>query len=64
MAKNKAKANTKIVYVCPQCESQDVQEMVWIKSNTEEAIRDEVFDYWCESCSEHIKKLNEIEVKQ
>ena len=54
-------------YLCPECESSDIQFMIWHNPNdlgikAKDCETDDVFDGYCNSCEENIKHYNESEV--
>lgn len=52
----------KLVWVCPDCGSQDVQQMMWVALNTDEIDDDgSSSDYWCPACEGHPTRVCQID---
>ena len=53
----------KTIYVCKQCDSNNVQIMVWANPNTDKIIDDVQGineNIWCEDCQDHVDLVEEF----
>ena len=63
----KSKTKEKVTYICSNCGSEQVEQLMWVDLNTRE-IKDpqgeDSKDYWCRECEGHhrveVKELEEI----
>ena len=55
---------SKIILVCKQCGSKDIQQLVWAKVNVQHRKivgdgPDEINSRWCDGCKEHVNFISQ-----
>jgi len=51
-------------YSCPECQSDNIQEQLWVTVNTQKIVGTTGGDYWCPDCSTHFRNpIQKIETK-
>lgn len=51
---------SRTIWRCRECDSDQIEELVWVKMNTQKPSSEGPGDYWCPECCEHVKPKEEF----